>query len=121
MSTAQSLTALQPFLLLAKSAKGRAAADLVLQATQAPDAYVFSELLTHPNIAALNESDDGKPYYRLLEIFAYGTWGDYQGVCVCVCVCEPPMRPFAVDQLWADRTSSFWLSPGIHITSCDAD
>ncbi|TGZ83068.1 hypothetical protein EX30DRAFT_329044 [Ascodesmis nigricans] len=78
MSTAKSLTALQPFLAQADSATGETTANLVLQATQAPEVFVFSELLTHPNIAALRDSEDGRPYYSLLELFAYGSWADYQ-------------------------------------------
>ncbi|KAL7274005.1 hypothetical protein RUND412_003107 [Rhizina undulata] len=50
MAEQRSLTALQPFLALANSAIGRAAADLVMQATQAPGCYVFSELLETPSI-----------------------------------------------------------------------
>lgn len=79
MSTSKSITALQPFLLLSKSATGRAAADLIVQATSAADTFVFSELLECPTVAALKENQDGAPYYRLLELFAYGTWADYQG------------------------------------------
>lgn len=79
MSTSKSITALQPFLLLSKSATGRAAADLVVQATSASDTFVFSELLECPTVAALKDTPDGAPYHRLLELFAYGTWTDYQG------------------------------------------
>ena len=41
---------LEPFLLMAKSAKGAAAAKLVQDATAAPGVYVFSELLAQPSI-----------------------------------------------------------------------
>ena len=41
---------LEPFLLMAKSAKGAAAAKLVQDATAAPGVYVFSELLDLPSI-----------------------------------------------------------------------
>lgn len=41
---------LEPFLLMAKSAKGAAAAKLVQDATAAPGVYVFSELLEQPSI-----------------------------------------------------------------------
>lgn len=43
-------TKLEPFLLMAKSAKGAAAAKLVQDATAAPGVYVFSELLAHPSV-----------------------------------------------------------------------
>ena len=41
---------LEQFLLLAKNAKGVAAAHLIRQATEAPGVYVFGELMTLPNI-----------------------------------------------------------------------
>jgi COP9 signalosome complex subunit 7 len=43
-------TKLEPFLLMAKSAKGAAAAKLVQDATSAPGVFVFSELLEMPNV-----------------------------------------------------------------------
>ncbi|KAG0633842.1 hypothetical protein HOY80DRAFT_895900 [Tuber brumale] len=78
MADEQYLTSLQPFILLAKSATGRAAADLVMQATAAPGCFVFSELLEMPNIQALAKTGDGKRYFDLLKIFAYGWYGDYR-------------------------------------------
>jgi COP9 signalosome complex subunit 7 len=41
---------LEPFLLIAKSVKGAAAAKLVQDATSAPGVFVFSELLEFPHI-----------------------------------------------------------------------
>ena len=41
---------LEQFLLLAKSAKGAAAAELIKQVTEAPGVYVFGELLDMPSI-----------------------------------------------------------------------
>lgn len=41
---------LEPFLLMAKSLKGAAAAKLIQDATSAPGVFVFSELLELPNI-----------------------------------------------------------------------
>jgi hypothetical protein len=41
---------LEPFLLIAKSVKGAAAAKLIQDATAAPGVFVFSELLELPNI-----------------------------------------------------------------------
>jgi COP9 signalosome complex subunit 7 len=79
MADQKYLAALQPFILLAKSATGRAAADLVVQATQAPGCYVFSELLECPNIQALSSTPDGNKYLELLRIFAYGSLADYRG------------------------------------------
>lgn len=41
---------LEQFVLLAKSAKGAAAVELVKQALDAPGVYMFGELLDMPNI-----------------------------------------------------------------------
>lgn len=46
----------QPFLLLAKSARGAGAANLITQATAAPGVYVFSELLEQPSIKDVRAS-----------------------------------------------------------------
>ena len=39
---------LVPFLALAKGARGRAAADVVMRAIEVPDVHVFGELLVSP-------------------------------------------------------------------------
>ena len=44
-ASSTALAKLEPFLLLAKSARGAAAAKLISEATAAPGCYVFSELL----------------------------------------------------------------------------
>jgi COP9 signalosome complex subunit 7 len=41
---------LEPFVLMSKSAKGAAAAKLILDATSAQGVYFFAELLDAPNI-----------------------------------------------------------------------
>lgn len=81
----KALNALEPYILLSKSANSpRAASDLVNQATSAPNTFVFAELLQTPNIQALQTaSEDYAPYLTLLEIFAWGTWSDY------TCNCPP--------------------------------
>jgi COP9 signalosome complex subunit 7 len=45
-----SFRSLEPFLLMAKSAKGAGATKLIADATSAPGTYVFAELLEMPNI-----------------------------------------------------------------------
>ncbi|OJD35812.1 pci domain-containing protein [Diplodia corticola] len=78
MEQTRALNALEPFLALSKSANSpRAAVDLVIQATSAPNTYVFAELLQQSNIQALRDSPEHASYLRLLEIFAWGTWQDY--------------------------------------------
>jgi len=39
------MSALEPFLLLAKSARGKAASSVIAKATEAPGVFVFGELL----------------------------------------------------------------------------
>ena len=75
----RALNALAPFLALAKSATSpRAAADLITQATSAPNTYVFAELLQQPNIRSLAADQQYGAHYRLLETFAWGTWETYK-------------------------------------------
>ena len=79
MEQTKALNALEPFLALSKSATSpRAASDLIVQATSAPNTYVFAELLQTPNIQNLRTSEEYAPYLTLLEIFAWGTWEDYK-------------------------------------------
>jgi COP9 signalosome complex subunit 7 len=68
---------LEQFLLLAKTARGPAAVELVKQALEAPGVYVFGELLETDCVKELSEGSDVN-YARLLEVFAYGTYGDYR-------------------------------------------
>ncbi|KAI6908271.1 hypothetical protein KC318_g2250 [Hortaea werneckii] len=78
MEQSRALNALAPFLALAKSATSpRAAADLVTQATAAPNTYVFAELLQHPQIQALAGHEQFGGHYELLKLFAWGTWEEY--------------------------------------------
>ncbi|KAF2273488.1 uncharacterized protein EI97DRAFT_383531 [Westerdykella ornata] len=79
MEQTRALNALEPFLALSKSANSpRAAADLITQATSAPNTYVFAELLQTPNIQNLRDAGEYAGYLSLLEIFAWGTWADYK-------------------------------------------
>ncbi|KAF2839307.1 hypothetical protein M501DRAFT_1011170 [Patellaria atrata CBS 101060] len=78
MEQTRALNALEPFLALSKTANSpRAAADLITQATGAPNTYVFAELLQTPNIQGLRDNSQYSGYLKLLEIFSWGTWGDY--------------------------------------------
>jgi COP9 signalosome complex subunit 7 len=75
----KALNALEPYLALSKSATSpRAACDLISQATSNPHTYVFAELLQTPNIQALSTgTPEHRAFLALLEIFAWGTWEDY--------------------------------------------
>ncbi|CAO3611722.1 unnamed protein product [Mucor fragilis] len=75
LSTSQKL---QPFLLLSKSVKGLANSKLIMDALNAPGVYVFTELYESPNVAEASSLAEVAPYYKLLEIFLYGTYKDYQ-------------------------------------------
>ncbi|CAD6889994.1 unnamed protein product [Tilletia caries] len=76
-SSASALGALEPYLLLAKNARGAAAVKLIEQATSAPGCYVFGELLDVEGIKQLASSAEHASSYHLLELFAYGTYSDY--------------------------------------------
>lgn len=68
---------LEPFLLMAKSAKGAAAAKLIQDATSAPGVLVFSELLEMSNIQELEKNEQHSKFHALLQLFAYKTYQDY--------------------------------------------
>lgn len=72
---------LEQFLLLAKTAKGPAAVELVKQALEAPGVYVFAELLETECVRQLVDGPDAN-YVKLLELFAYGTYTDYKSMSV---------------------------------------
>ncbi|XP_033218581.1 COP9 signalosome complex subunit 7b isoform X2 [Belonocnema kinseyi] len=67
---------LEQFVLLAKTAKGAAALELVKQAIETPGVNVFGELLDMPNIKEL-ENGPHAAYWNTLNLFAYGTYKQY--------------------------------------------
>lgn len=86
----RALEALQPFIHLARSNSAgspRFIANLITNATSSTQTYVFAELLELPTIQALRSPDtpaEFKGYLKLLEIFAWGTWQEYQGKITCI-------------------------------------
>jgi COP9 signalosome complex subunit 7 len=79
MEQQRAINALESYILLSKDAKApRSAADLIVRATADPNTYVFAELLHMPNIDALRTSEEYGAHYKLLTIFAWGTWEDYK-------------------------------------------
>ncbi|KJY01796.1 COP9 signalosome subunit 7 (CsnG) like protein [Zymoseptoria brevis] len=79
MDQSRAINALAPFVALTKSANSpRAAADLITQATSAPNTYVFAELLQQPNIQSLAGNEQYGGFHTLLQIFSWGTWTDYK-------------------------------------------
>ena len=87
LSLVSSCQGLEQFLLLAKTARGPAAAELVKQALEAPGVYAFEELLETECIKQLSEGPDSN-YMKLLEIFAYGTYSDYKSMSVPLPFCR---------------------------------
>ncbi|XP_076180622.1 COP9 signalosome subunit 7 isoform X2 [Ptiloglossa arizonensis] len=69
---------LEQFVLLAKTAKGAAALELIRQAVETPGVNVFGELLDMPNIKEL-ENGPYVQYWNTLNLFAYGTYKEYLG------------------------------------------
>ncbi|CDZ98380.1 COP9 signalosome, subunit CSN7 [Phaffia rhodozyma] len=69
---------LEPYVLLAKGSKGAATAKCIERATSAPGVYVFSELFNVPSVQQLKESSETEPSWKLLQLFAFGTWPEYQ-------------------------------------------
>ena len=57
---------LEQFVLLAKSARGAAAVELVKQVLEAPGVYVFGELLDAPNIQEVTTAcTSSSLYYKI--------------------------------------------------------
>lgn len=80
----RAMEALQPFVHLANSSSATSpkfVANLITNATSSPNTYVFAELLETPSVQALRSEEtpaEYQGYLTLLEIFAWGTWQDYQ-------------------------------------------
>mmetsp|Transcript_32846 Transcript_32846/g.52633 ORF Transcript_32846/g.52633 Transcript_32846/m.52633 type:complete len:260 (-) Transcript_32846:76-855(-) len=79
---------LEQFVEQGKSAAGRAAADLIQQATSAPGLFAFGELLDLDNVKAL-EGGELAPHVALLRLFAYGTLAEYRASAAGL----PPLNP----------------------------
>lgn len=69
---------LAQFVILAQSQTGKAVEALVKQALEHSAIFVFGELIDCPSVQALGQSPDGQKLLELLQIFAYGTYSDYQ-------------------------------------------
>ncbi|RWS29118.1 COP9 signalosome complex subunit 7a-like protein, partial [Leptotrombidium deliense] len=69
--------ALEQFLILAKTVKGLAAVEMVKQVLNHQHIYVFGELLEMDCIKELSNNPDTEPWYRVLQLFAYGKCSDY--------------------------------------------
>ncbi|BBN09113.1 COP9 signalosome complex subunit 7 [Marchantia polymorpha subsp. ruderalis] len=67
----------EQFVVLARSARGRAAAELITHATSHPSLFAFSELLSLPHILELQGTEHAGSL-ELLRLFAHGTWTEYK-------------------------------------------
>ena len=67
----------EQFLVLAKSQKGRALVSLLEKVLESPKIFVFSELLEMKAVQDLRATEFASHYSRL-ELFAYGTYQQYQ-------------------------------------------
>ncbi|KAL7414337.1 hypothetical protein BDY24DRAFT_386619 [Mrakia frigida] len=86
---------LEPFLLIAKGSKGALTAKTIQDAISAPGVFVFSELLALPRVQELSSNPQHAPTLRLLELFAYGTWSQYQANPSAF----PPLTPHQITKL----------------------
>lgn len=83
---------LEGFLVLARQtgAAGRALIELVRLVTSEPGLLAFGEILDEPSVQAMAESPEAAPHLKLLQIFAYGAWGDYKAAQASLPALEAP-------------------------------
>ncbi|PGH27322.1 hypothetical protein AJ80_01032 [Polytolypa hystricis UAMH7299] len=80
----RALEALQPFVHLANSSASptpRFLVNLIENATSSPSTFIFGELLESPaiqNLRSPETPEEHRVHLTLLEIFAWGTWEEYQ-------------------------------------------
>jgi hypothetical protein len=60
-----------------KVKSGKPLCQAILAAINHPQLYVFGELLSQPNVKALQGTEDAK-YFEMMEIFATGTLQEYK-------------------------------------------
>lgn len=82
--SSSSVRKLEPFLLMAKSAKGAGAAKLIQDATSAPGVFVFAELLEMANVQevrnphqSISNADVTDGYLALFVLSGAPACGDY--------------------------------------------
>ena len=79
--TASGTKKLEHFLAVGRSVESSAAAmELIRTATAEPGMIAFQELIELPAVQALQKSEDAQcaAMFRLLLVFAYGTWSSYR-------------------------------------------
>jgi len=73
----KTINPLEPFLLLAKNARGAAAAHLIQQVTEVPNIFTFGELLHIEGITQLEGNESFLKEWKLLQLFTFGVYTDY--------------------------------------------
>ena len=73
---------LEHYLVLAKTATGQGAVELVNQILDAPGVYVFGEFLETECLKQLAVGPHAG-YAQLMQLFAYGTFSDYKSMFPC--------------------------------------
>ncbi|XP_010275431.1 PREDICTED: COP9 signalosome complex subunit 7 isoform X3 [Nelumbo nucifera] len=68
---------IEHFVKQAKSQKGSALANVIIEATSHSSLFAFSEILAVPNVAELQGSEYSV-FLDILRLFAHGTWSDYK-------------------------------------------
>ncbi|KAJ4460136.1 putative COP9 signalosome complex subunit 7b [Paratrimastix pyriformis] len=68
---------LPPFVEAASKLQGRPVVDIILKTINHPNIFVFGEMLDLPQVQELGANAETKPYLNLLELFAYGTYGEF--------------------------------------------
>ncbi|EFC37758.1 predicted protein [Naegleria gruberi] len=69
--------AIEQFLLLGKTVKGKSAVNLIQQAINHPNTFVFSEMLDLKGIKELEGTENQKDL-NTLKLFAFGTYSEYK-------------------------------------------
>lgn len=80
VASTNSNEALEGFVLLCKSSSGVQCVMVLKQVLKHPQIFVFGELLQLASIQQLSQSESAsdRAWFSLLQLFAHGTWMDYQ-------------------------------------------
>ncbi|KAJ1435281.1 hypothetical protein B484DRAFT_446125 [Ochromonadaceae sp. CCMP2298] len=68
---------LEQFCILAQTQRNRACVALIQQVISHKKIFVFGELLAMPSVQSLKDEPEFRSAFNTLELFAYGTFGDY--------------------------------------------
>lgn len=77
---------------LPQYARGAGVLHLIRECLEHPQIFVFGELLQLKNVQALEEAADSEPWLRLLRLFAFGVYSDYESQSQTLPPLTPAMR-----------------------------